>query len=50
MIVFIIILFLLVVILAISIWEYKKEKDKTMRIIASIPFLALIISLFKKDD
>jgi len=50
MIVFIIILFLLVVILAVSIWEYKKEKDKTMRIIASIPFLALIISLFKKDD
>jgi CHASE3 domain sensor protein len=50
MIIFLIILFILVVILAVSLWEYKKEKDRTMRIIASIPFLALIISLFKKDD
>jgi len=50
MIVFFLILFIVVLILAVSIWEYKKEKDKTMRIIASIPFLALIISLFKKDD
>jgi len=50
MIVFIIILFIVIVVLAVSLLEYKKEKDKTMRIIASIPFLALIISLFKKDD
>lgn len=44
------ILFIAVVILAVSLWQYKKEKDRTMRIIASIPFMALILSLFRKDD
>jgi uncharacterized membrane protein len=48
--VFILILFIAVVVLAVSLWQYKKERDRTMRIIASIPFMALILSLFRKDD
>lgn len=44
------ILFVLVVVLAVSLWEYNKEKKRTMEIINSIPFLALIISFFKHDD
>lgn len=50
MIVFLIILFVLILVLAVSLWEYKKERDKTMRIIASIPFLALIISIFTNNN
>ena len=50
MIVFFLILFIVVLVLAVSLWEYKKERDKTMRIIASIPFLALIISIFTNNN